>query len=817
VSRRSALVLLVLLGCTSASETWRARAAAYERAGQHAAALDAAEHAVESDPSDGGARLSLARLAASAGRPGEALRQYEAALSLGESAARAPLAALYAARGRARAALGQRSRWRDLERAVALDPERAAALESERRAARLDAGLFRWARGDLEGAHALWAGAPGPHPSAVERVMADPERAPLVLVGAIGARAYQIAGAAAAWPLLDAYARRHGDDSRVAEVIAAAHRQLDAGAPAPGWRAAPGESGVVALDAALAWTGSAPLAGETVAEVVALAARAWLHGERDAPVDGALVAWVSRAITPAQLGELPRWARAPVARLLGDARAAHEAHAAGPGEFPIEAAALVALEWPEQHAAPPNEARGADARTRWLAAATLAHRGGDAAAEARALAALAGDAGAWTALAARGDLPALAWRRGVDRSRFAAAEGVARATAERGLVRWRGLVAKLDGGADAAASIVGDGLDAQAYGQVTAAATDADDEPALLAPPHGCDDTPAERAGLAEVVRSSRADAAEGARRARAWLDGALVPSCRGLPLVGFYLDAADPARARRLADELLALEPGDAEALAYAIAAAAVQKDGQAARLYLEQAEYWSVARGTPSLAAAARFVSEGLPVEAIGSARQALALADGATRFAAYEMLCVSSLAAGRTDDAAHALATYLAELPEDRRDQARRRVAARAAALGVDVSGLADLRPARPGERERALAEGGVRLEAYAALVPDDADAIGARAQAAAGRADAHAAAQLLDAGLRRLPWALPLLVARARLEPKATPARVAAEARLLLVGLGANDPTRRGVALAAFATLVDEDGHPALAARARAAVR
>jgi hypothetical protein len=69
----------------------------------------------------------------------------------------------------------------------------------------------------------------------------------------------------------------------------------------------------------------------------------------------------------------------------------------------------------------------------------------------------------------------------------------------------------------------------------------------------------------------------------------------------------------------------------------------------------------------------------------------------------------------------------------------------------------------------------------------------------RGDASAAAQRLDAGLRRLPWSIRLLAARAALEPAGSPARLAAEARLALLGLSTDDPERRRVALAAFARL------------------
>jgi hypothetical protein len=638
VIRSALFVLLVLSACGFASRDLRERAVAHAKAGRLGEAIEAARAAVEVAPADTDSRRLLARLQGEAGRPGAQLRELEAADALGDGDDRT-LAGLLARRGRARAALGHVERWRDLERAVELDAGLAGELREARRSALLDGGLARWARDDRAGAEALWARAPGG--LGVGAAITSPETTPLPLLAGLAVRAWRVAGLRA-WPLLATYERRGGDDPRALRSLAAARRGRDPRAPGLGFSPADASSPGAALSRLLDAGSLAPADGETVAGVLALSALAWSRGERDSPFDDEVLRWLGTQ--PA--ADVPRWARAALARLRGQSPA--QARAAGPGEVPGYARALVALDFPATEVEPVD--------------------------------------------------PASQRRRG---------ELEARGTR-------------------------------------------------LLPPgplvPAGCPADPGFAAELARLADRLVASPPEGERLARDLVDVALVPSCRGLAVAELLLRARDPARARVVAVDLIAVEPGDSDALALAFQAALAQRDTPAARLYLEAREAAAPQRGWPSLAAARAFEAAGDPISALGAARQALALGEGPVRRAALAAAVSAALAAGRGADAARYAAVAFAELSPA--EQAR--FAARS-------------------PRDRALAEGGEALRSWLELVPEDDVAVVALGDAAA-----------LDRALAARPWSITLLAARARLGDQA--GRNAASARLARIASGADDDGR-----------------------------
>jgi tetratricopeptide (TPR) repeat protein len=758
------------VACASPGARFRDAGLRAAKAGDRAEAVRLLRRAVAADPADADARVALGRLERDAGRPGAALRQLDAAVALGEGGApRRELAALLAERGLARAARAERERWRDLERAAALDPALGKTLVAERRAALTDAGLARWCAGDGKGAEALWKRAPGGEPLAVIAAVDDPERAPLELVGAAGLRAFRVGGGGA-WPLLDAYARRGGRDRAVLVAWATAQRWRDASAaPAAGDDASLGEI--------LAYRGSRRLGCDAVADGLALAARAWLRGERDALVDEPLAALVDEHVGDARA--CPAWARPTILRLGGRAREAADARAAGPGEVPARAAPLVVLEGLSPGAA----ARDAeDDLELALARRELARRAGRALEP--TLAELAARPGAAAVLAARLDLLGLSW--GAD-ARYA---------------RWRAALAGVPGApdGDVVAAAWAREFDGGAQGGGRGAAPPAEvlalglPGPDAFAPGAGCPSGADEDAALARVVEATRRAPAEGDAAARDFVDGAAAPACRAGRVLELHLRLGDTARALSWADEILALEPGDARALAGAVRAAAVAGDAPRARLYLEQAEYWARRRGVPSVVAAGVLVDARLPIEGIAAGRQALALGAGAVRVEALEVLVLAAAAAGREGDAQVAVGTLVREAGAAGADGARRRVLRRLRAHGITAP--AGLVVARPGPREQALAEGGRRLAAWLEAAPDDAEAQVAAESPALARAFAHA------------PWSITLRRAAAMAAPDAA-GRWRWLAELLLLGL-VHDGARGRAALTAAADVALALGATDLAA-------
>jgi len=257
-------------------------------------------------------------------------------------------------------------------------------------------------------------------------------------------------------------------------------------------------------------------------------------------------------------------------------------------------------------------------------------------------------------------------------------------------------------------------------------------------------------------------------RRARELADRSVSIYCPGHALVELFARAGDPARTIAWAEALAAEDPTDAEAhLALAIALARA-RNAPRARLSLEAAEFWASVRGVGSRRLAEVFLEEEQPIEALAASRLALALAVGADRQRAFEILIEAALAAGRSEDAREVLRAYLSELPLDHHAAARARLYHR----------LGDRSPSW-------------------LIVDAPTAAVGELAEPVA-------------------PWSVEAREAEARAERPGATARVALEASLLLQGIASDGPLAR-MALEAFARLAAADGRHDLAREARLEAR
>lgn len=154
------------------------------------------------------------------------------------------------------------------------------------------------------------------------------------------------------------------------------------------------------------------------------------------------------------------------------------------------------------------------------------------------------------------------------------------------------------------------------------------------------------------------AGGSEGDRLARDYADGELSLQCRGPALAELYSRNGDFPRARAWMEEVLAEAPTHAGLALQAARLAALAGDWPRAELYLEQAEYWTVGRGRPSLALTRTYLDLGRPVDAMGAARQAIALGDREVREQALLLVVEAAERAGRWDDAKRARAVLEAE---------------------------------------------------------------------------------------------------------------------------------------------------------------